>query len=144
VLLAGSRSASPFATFLFGIFGAIGLTLGCTGIFSVVSYAVSRRTREFRTRMALGATPGNVLRLVVGSTGRVLVVGFGLGAILSVVSSRALAGKLEGIGIASPSMLVAITSVLGSVGRITATGRGALVCVRLVGFCLSYISRFGH
>jgi len=101
-----------FATFLFGIFGAIGLTLACTGIFSVVSYAVSQRTREFGIRMALGATPGNVLGLVVRSTGRVVVVGFALGAILSVVSSRALAGKLQGIGVASPSMLVAISSVL--------------------------------
>jgi len=101
-----------FATFLFGIFGAIGLTLACTGIFSVVSYAVSQRTREFGIRMALGATPGNVLTLILGSTGRVLVIGFVLGVILSVVSSRALAGKLEGIGVASPSMLVAIASIL--------------------------------
>jgi predicted permease len=108
-----NETAYPrFATFLFGIFGAIGLTLACTGIFSVVSYAVSRRTREFGIRMALGATPGNVLRLVIRSTGRVLVVGFALGAILSVVSSRALAGKLAGIGIASPSMLVGLISVL--------------------------------
>jgi predicted permease len=111
--LLGTATAYPrFATFLFGIFGVIGLTLACTGIFSVVSYAVSRRTREFGIRMALGATPGNVLSLIVASTGRVLVLGFALGAILSVVSSRALAGKLEGIGIASPSMLIAITSVL--------------------------------
>jgi predicted permease len=111
-LLSSAVAYPRFATFLFGIFGAIGLTLACTGIFSVVSYAVSRRTREFGIRMALGATPGNVLRLVLGSTGRVLVVGFMLGAILSVVSGRALAGKLEGIGVASPSMLMAITSVL--------------------------------
>ena len=62
--------------------------------------------------MALGATPGRVLGLVVRSTGRVLVVGFVLGAILSVVSSRALSGKLEGIGVASPPILATITSVL--------------------------------
>ncbi|HKV81931.1 MAG TPA: ABC transporter permease [Candidatus Sulfotelmatobacter sp.] len=111
-LLSNAVAYPRFATFLFGIFGAIGLTLACTGIFSVVSYAVSRRTREFGIRMALGATPGNVLRLILGSTGRVLTIGFAFGAILSVVSGRALAGKLEGIGVASPSMLVAIISVL--------------------------------
>jgi putative ABC transport system permease protein len=111
-VLRNATAYPRFATFLFGIFGAIGLTLACTGIFSVVSYAVSRRTREFGIRMALGATPGNVLGLVVRSTGRALIVGFVLGAILSVVSDRSLAGKLEGIGVASPSMLVAITSVL--------------------------------
>jgi putative ABC transport system permease protein len=102
-----------FATFLFGIFGAIGLTLASTGIFSVVSYAVARRTREFGIRMALGATPGNVLGLVVRSTGLVLIAGFALGAILSGLSSRALAGKLAGIGVASPPLLVGIMSVLG-------------------------------
>jgi predicted permease len=108
-----TETAYPrFAMFLFGIFGAIGLTLACTGIFSVVSYAVSRRTQEFGIRMALGATPGNVLGLVVRSTGRVLIVGFALGAILSVVSDRALTGKLEGIGVASPLMLAGVTSVL--------------------------------
>jgi predicted permease len=102
-----------FATFLFGIFGAIGLTLASTGIFSVVSYAVARRTREFGIRMALGATPGNVLGLVVRSTGLVLIAGFALGAIVSGLSSRALAGKLAGIGVASPPLLVGIMSVLG-------------------------------
>lgn len=101
-----------FATFLFGIFGAIGLTLACTGIFSVVSYAVACRTREFGIRMALGATPGKVLGIVVRSTGAVFVVGFGLGAIFSIVSSRALAGKLEGIGVASPLMLLSIIGIL--------------------------------
>jgi predicted permease len=111
-LLSNAVAYPRFATFLFGIFGAIGLTLACTGIFSVVSYTVSRRTREFGIRMALGATPGNVLRLILGSTGRVLIIGFALGAILSLVSGRALAGKLEGIGVASPSMLLAIISVL--------------------------------
>jgi predicted permease len=103
-----------FATFLFGIFGVIGLTLACTGIFSVVSYTVARRTREFGIRMALGASAGNVLGLVLRSTGRVLVVGFVLGAILSMLSSHALAGKLEGIGAASPSMLIAVIAVLAA------------------------------
>jgi predicted permease len=112
--LSNATAYPRFATFLFGIFGVIGLTLACTGIFSVVSYTVSRRTREFGIRMALGATPGNVLGLVVRSTGRVLIMGFVLGAILSIVSDRTLAGKLEGIDVASPSLLAAITTVLAA------------------------------
>jgi predicted permease len=119
-----------FATFLFGIFGTIGLTLACTGIFSVVSYAVSRRTREFGIRMALGATPGNVLRLVLGSTGRVIAMGFVLGAILSAVSDRALAGKLEGIGVASPMILVAVTGVL-AIAALLASGVPAHTATRV-------------
>ena len=101
-----------FATFLFGIFGTIGLTLACTGIFSVVSYAVSRRTREFGIRMAFGATPANVWKLILSSTGGVLIAGFALGAILSAVASRTLAGKLEGIGVASPLLLTAVVATL--------------------------------
>jgi putative ABC transport system permease protein len=101
-----------FATFLFGIFGAIGLTLACTGIFSVVSYAVSRRTREFGIRVALGATPSNVLKLVLRSTGGILAIGFILGTVVSVIAGRALAGKLEGIGAASPGMLAAVIATL--------------------------------
>ena len=109
----GTATAYPrFATFLFGIFGAIGLILACTGIYSVVSYAVAQRTREFGIRMALGATSGNLLKLVLSSTGRVVMAGFVLGGILSVASDRALAGKLEGIGVASPSMLLGISGVL--------------------------------
>jgi putative ABC transport system permease protein len=112
--LSNATAYPRFATFLFGIFGVIGLMLACTGIFSVVSYAVARRTREFGIRMALGATPASVLGLVLRSTGRVLVIGFVLGTIVSVVSGRALAGKLEGIGAASPSMLGAVISVLAA------------------------------
>jgi predicted permease len=116
----GPEYAYPkFATFLFGIFGGIGLALATIGIFGVVSYSVSRRTREFGIRMALGATPGNVLRLVITSMGRVLLVGFILGTILSVISTRALADKLEGIGHTNPIVLLAVIAVL-AIAAVTA------------------------
>jgi putative ABC transport system permease protein len=109
----GTEVAYPkFATFLFGIFGGIGLALASIGIFGVVSYSVSRRTREFGIRMALGATPGNVLRLVITSMGRVLIIGFVLGTILSVVSTRALADKLEGLGTTNPIVLLVVIATL--------------------------------
>ena len=109
----GSAYAYPkFATFLFGIFGGIGLALASIGIFGVVSYSVSRRTREFGIRMSLGASPGNILRLVITSMGRVLIIGFVVGTILSVVSTRALADKLEGISATNPFVLLAVIAVL--------------------------------
>jgi putative ABC transport system permease protein len=111
----GYEYAYPkFATFLFGIFGGIGLALASIGIFGVVSYSVSRRTREFGIRMALGSTPGNVLRLVITSMGRVLIIGLVLGTILSVLSTRALADKLEGIGHTNPLVLLAVIAVLAT------------------------------
>jgi putative ABC transport system permease protein len=111
--LLGQEYAYPkFATFLFGIFGGIGLVLASIGIFGVVSYSVSRRTREFGIRMALGATPGSVLRLVVTSMGSVLIIGFVIGTILSIVSTRALADKLEGLSGTNPIVLVAVIAVL--------------------------------
>ena len=107
----GRQKAYPrFATFLFGIFGGIGLVLATIGIFGVVSYSVSRRTREFGIRMALGATPSNVLRLVVSAIGRVLLIGFVLGTVISVLAARSLAGKLEGIDASNPLALVLVSS----------------------------------
>jgi predicted permease len=109
----GFEFAYPkFATFLFGIFGVIGLALASIGIFGVVSYSVSRRTREFGIRMALGATPGSVLRLVITSIGSVLIIGFVIGIILSVVSTRFLADKLEGLGATNPFVLATVIAVL--------------------------------
>jgi putative ABC transport system permease protein len=118
----GPEFAYPkFATFLFGIFGGIGLALASIGIFGVVSYTVSRRTREFGIRMALGATPGNVLRLVVFSMGRVLIIGFVIGTILSVISTRALGDKLEGLSATNPLALVAVIVVLAIAALLACT-----------------------
>jgi putative ABC transport system permease protein len=111
----GQATAYPrFATFLFGIFGAIGMTLAAIGVYSVVSYAVARRTREFGVRMALGASPAHVFRLVIASTGRVLLAGLVLGIALSIFASRALGDRIEGMGTADPFMLAAVPLVLSA------------------------------
>ena len=109
----GRQKAYPrFATLLFGVFGVIGLALATIGIFGVVSYSVSRRTREFGIRMALGATPGNVLRLVVSATSRVLLIGLALGTFISLLAARFLTGKLEGFDSSNPLALIAVVAIL--------------------------------
>ncbi len=101
-----------FAAFLFTVFGTIGMLLAAAGVFSVVSYAVSHRTREFGIRMALGARSGDVLKLVLFATGRVLFVGLCVGLALSIFASRMLADRMQGMGSADPLLFVAVPGLL--------------------------------
>ncbi|MGA2117297.1 MAG: ABC transporter permease [Bryobacteraceae bacterium] len=101
-----------FTTFLFSVFGAIGMLLAAGGVFSVVSYSVAHRTREFGIRMALGAEPRDVLRLVLLSAGRVLAIGLAVGLGLSLLASRLLADRMEGMGTAGPLLFVSVPAVL--------------------------------
>jgi ABC-type antimicrobial peptide transport system permease subunit len=84
------------AATLFGTFGIIGLVLASVGLYGVMSYAVSRRTREIGIRMALGAQPGTVERLVLGQgmvlTFIALVLGWPAAWILSKLASSFLYG----------------------------------------------------
>ncbi|MGH9584163.1 MAG: ABC transporter permease [Bryobacteraceae bacterium] len=103
---------AQFSTFLFGVFGAIGLALACAGVFSVVSYSVAHRTREFGIRMALGARPRDILQLVLVGTGRVLAVGLAIGIVVAIVTTRLLAGKMQGMGTSGPLLFVAVAAAL--------------------------------
>jgi predicted permease len=77
-----------FIATLFSIFAVLALALAATGLYSVVSYAVTQRTQEVGIRMALGAQRANILRLVVSSTAMVLSAGVAVGVVLSVALSR--------------------------------------------------------
>ncbi len=134
--LSTATAYQSFATFLFGVFGAIGLSLAAAGVFSVVSYSVAHRTREFGIRMALGAEPRDVLILVLLATGRVLVIGLFVGLGLSILASRSLADHMEGMGKADPFLFVARSRhphsghgnclfASGSIRHTNTAGRGA-------------------
>lgn len=101
-----------FAVFLFGVFGGVGLLLAGAGVFSVVSYSVAQRTREFGIRMAMGANPGDVLRLVLRGAGIVFSVGLICGLLLSVFAARALAGQMQGMGRPDVGLFVVVPIVL--------------------------------
>lgn len=107
-----SMAYPQFATFLFGVFGAVGMLLAAAGVFSIVSYGVSHRTREFGIRMALGASRGDVLRLVLSATARVLAVGLCIGFALSVFATHVLSDRMEGMGTADASLFTAVPIVL--------------------------------
>jgi ABC-type antimicrobial peptide transport system permease subunit len=81
----GSRHLNAW---LFGTFGALGLLIAAIGIGSVVSYSVARRTREMGLRIALGARPVDVQRLVVVESMMPVVAGLGVGVGAALVLSR--------------------------------------------------------
>ncbi len=83
-----------FYTFLFGTFGAIGLLLTVTGVYGVISYAVTQRTAEIGIRLALGATRGNVVRLVLRQGIVLALAGSVIGIVISVALSQVIASLL--------------------------------------------------
>jgi len=106
------RAYPRFSTTLFSIFAAVGLLLATTGIYSLVSYTVSRRTHEFGIRMALGARPRDVVFLVIGTTLRLLATGVVIGLAASLALSSVTARYLSGWNPKDPVAFAAVILVL--------------------------------
>jgi hypothetical protein len=93
--------------------GGLALALTLSGIYGVLSYVITQRTKEIGIRMALGATTGTVTRLVLRQSGRLAVVGIGLGTVLALGVSRLFASHLvfvntfDGLAYAAGVLLVA-------------------------------------
>ena len=101
--------------FFLTLFAALALVLGVVGVYSVVSYAVTRRRSEFGVRMALGAAGGQVLRQVVGRGLMPVAAGTGIGLVAAIGLGRAASGFLYGISPADPvSLCVAGAALLGA------------------------------
>jgi len=104
-----------FAQSLFGVFAALALLLGAVGIYGVMSFAVSRRAREFGVRMALGASRGSVLRLVLGQGARLTIPGVFVGLVAAMGSARLLESILYEVSPLDPVTYVAVALLLGVV-----------------------------
>jgi predicted permease len=100
-----------FLASLFGLFALLALTLSAAGIYSVVSYTVSHRTREFGVRMALGARRAGVVRLVLQSSLLTVAAGAGIGSVLSLILGKVLATSTHAT-VHDPTMLLAAVGVL--------------------------------
>jgi len=113
--LGQSISQERFRTFLLGSFSAIALLLATIGVFGVVSYLASQRTHEIGIRMALGAQPGQVLRLVLGQADRLTVTGLTIGITGAFLLTRLMKGLLYGVSATDPLTFISTAMVLAVV-----------------------------
>ena len=103
-----------------GSFGFLGLLLASTGIFSVMSYTVSRRLREFGIRLAVGATAGELSTQVLRETGRLVCAGLAIGLLSAWALAKILASILYGVSAHDPLTFTAVPLVLAAIGLFAA------------------------
>lgn len=111
-----ARSAAGFL----GVFGLLALILATIGLYGVVAYSTGQRTREIGIRMTLGATPGDILKMILREGMRLVLIGLGAGVLLALVASRLLSSFIYGIGATDAvtfigvALLLAVVALLAS------------------------------
>ena len=113
--LGGQTAGRRFLVFLTGFLALLALVLAAVGVYGVVSYGVTQRTRELGLRLALGARPGDILRLVAGHSIRLALAGVALGLVASFILSRLLAGRFYDLDVSDPGLWVLAALLLSAV-----------------------------
>jgi hypothetical protein len=101
-----------FNVILNGFFGITALVLAMTGVFGVMAYSVSRRTREIGVRVALGAATDDVLRMVLGQGLRTIVIGITIGVVTALALTRTVTSLLFGVTATDPLTFISVTLLL--------------------------------
>jgi len=111
-LLSAEVASERFNAGAMAGFAGLAVLLAAVGIYGVMAYAVSQRAHEMGVRIALGAGPGSVLRMILGQGLRLAVTGVGLGLAASFVLSRLMSGLLFGVKPSDPETFVFVTAAL--------------------------------
>ncbi|HEV2423421.1 MAG TPA: ABC transporter permease [Terriglobia bacterium] len=111
-IISDSLATQRFAMTLLGVFSVLALVMCCVGVYGVISYLASQRTREIGVRMALGARKQDVLRMVLREAGTVSLVGIGVGLVAALVLTRLMAKLIFGITAHDPLTFGAVTVLL--------------------------------
>src|SRR5262247_87106 len=107
-----------FTLALLGTFAALAFALAVIGLYSVLAYLVTERTREFGIRIALGAQPGRVTRMVLGHGLRFTIVGLMLGGLISIAAVRVLRAWMYEMSVYDAPTFVAVSLLLGIVALV--------------------------
>jgi len=107
-----SLGSRRFNVILIGFFGITALLLATAGVFGVMAYSVSRRTREIGVRVALGAAPGGILRMILGQGLRTIFIGVAIGITASLALTRTVQSLLFGVTATDPLTFGGVTLLL--------------------------------
>ncbi len=111
-MVSASLASRRFVVTLLGVFAAMALVMAVIGLYGVISYAVTQRTQEVGIRMALGAQPGEVLRLVIGQGMQLAGIGAAAGLAVSLIFSRVLKNQLFRVSAFDPLTFAGTALVL--------------------------------
>jgi putative ABC transport system permease protein len=103
------------AAWVLGVFGMLALALVAIGLYGVMSYAVSKRTREIGIRMALGAESADVMRLVIGQGLTLVLIGMGIGLIAAIALTQSMKALLFGVSATDPLTYAGVGLLLAGV-----------------------------
>jgi predicted permease len=118
--LQGALLAPRLAATLLGVFGGVAMLLATVGVYGVVAFAVSQRTREIGIRMALGASQRDVARLVLRRGMAPVWIGMLIGAGSALAVTRLLASFLYGVSVTDPATFAAVALLFGIVSLVAA------------------------
>ena len=110
--ISGTLATARFNTLLLSLLGAIGLVLAASGIYGVIAYFVTQRTQEIGVRVALGATRGSVVRLILAQAMRPVAVGAALGVAAAMATSQVLDSQLFQVSRTDPVTIVLVVATL--------------------------------
>lgn len=113
--LANTSAQPRLNTVLLSAFASVALLIACLGIYGVLAYSVSQRTAEIGVRMALGATPRDVLRLIVGEGLAVALIGVGIGLLGGLALGRAVSSLVFGVEVRDPLTFTTVGVLLAVV-----------------------------
>jgi ABC-type antimicrobial peptide transport system permease subunit len=111
-VVAEANAQPRFYLYLLGGFAAMALLLASAGIYGVMSYSVTQRTREIGVRLALGARRGNILTMVIAHALRLALTGAAAGIALALPLTRLMAGLLYGVQPSDPVTFVVVAALL--------------------------------
>ena len=114
-LIAESLASRRFSMILLAVFASLALTLASIGIYGVISYVVGQRTQEIGIRMALGADRMEIVRLILRTGGKLVMLGVATGLIAALAFTRVMSRLLYGVTATDPLTLTGVSIVVACV-----------------------------